>query len=206
MNHEIYNSINKKLKSQIISPRILLDKLRLIDEDSRKSSQYQDHNYLPFYYYLSRFIFPKNIVHIGLDLALPSCCFLQGSKSADFIFGFQKASNIFYSPRLAFSNIKLVKGKKFKLDYHYGNVNDVEFLQKIQKGFDLCMITEVFSNDQINEFLEIAWEYLNVDGFIVLDHITSNKNLGDIFKNFSKSKNKVFFEFETRYGVGIVQK
>lgn len=202
---EIFNSLNKKLKSQIINPRILLDKLRLISEDSRKSSQYQDPNYLPFYYYLSKFIFPKNIVHIGLDLALPSCCFLQGSKTVESILCFQKKKENFYSPRLAISNIKDVKGKKFEIDYYFGNINDVEFVKKLEKNFDFFLITEKFNNDEINELLDMCWQYLSLDGFIVVDHV-GEKSKKEIFSSFCKGKNRDFLKFDTRYGIGLVQK
>lgn len=203
---EIQSIVKNKLDNQLITSRVLLDRLRLISEESRKSSQYQDPKYLPFYYYLSRVVFPKNIVHIGFDLALPSCCFLQGSNSANSILGFQQISEKFYSPRLAFSNIKDIKGKKFEIDYYYGKINDLDFVKKLQKNFDLCMITERLNNDQINELLDICWEYLNLDGFIVVDHLKSNKSMGDIYRDFCKSKNKSPVEFSTRYGTGIIQK
>lgn len=202
---EIFSLLNKKLKSQIINPRILLDRLRLISEDSRKSSQYQDPNYLPFYYYLSKFIFPKNIVHVGLDLALPSCCFLQGSETVESMLCFQKKTQEFYSPRLAISNIKDVKGKNFEIDYYFGSVNDIEFIKKIERNFDLFLITEKFNNDDINEFLDTCWQYLNLDGFIVMDHI-NDRSKKDIFSSFCKGKNRSFMKFDTRYGVGLLQK
>jgi len=201
-----FNSLDKKLKSQIINPRVLLDRLRLIDDNSRKSSQYQDPNYLPFYYYLSKFIFPKNIVHVGLDLAFPSCCFLQGSKTTESILCFQKQKKSFYSPRLAISNIRDIKGKKIEIDYYYGNVNDLNFIKKLQKNFDLFMITENCGNDDLNEFLDIFWQYLNLDGFIVVDHIKSEKDKSKIFSSFCKGKNRSYKEFDTRYGTGLVQK
>lgn len=203
---EIQSTLSNKLRNQLITSRVLLDRLRLISEDSRKSSQYQDPKYLPFYYYLSRVLFPKKIVHIGFDLALPSCCFLQGSESAEEILGFQFASEKFYSPRLAFSNIKDIKNKNFFIDYYYGKFNDLEFIKKLQKNFDLFLITERLNNDQINELMDICWEYLNLDGFIVVDHLKSNKSMGDIFRDFCKGKNKPSIEFATRYGAGIIQK
>ena len=201
-----YSKINSKLKTQLISSRVLLDRLSLINQYSRKSSQYQDPNYLPFYYYLSRVISPISIVHVGFDLALPSCCFLQGSDSAKSILGLQVSADVFYSPRLAFSNIKKIKGKKFDIDYYCGKMEDVDFINKLQKNFDLFLITERVGAEKINEFLDICWEYLNLDGHIVVDHTKSDKDTGSVFKSFCKGKNRSFIEFDTRYGSGIIQK
>jgi predicted O-methyltransferase YrrM len=203
---EVKKKVESKLNSQIMASKILLDKLRLIDEDSRKSSQYQDPNYLPFYYYLARSIEPKSILHIGLDLALPSCCFLQGSSSVDRILCFQRESKEFYSPRLAISNIKDIKGRNFNIDYYRGKASDLEFANKMSKGFDIVLITEKVNSDQINETLDICWDYLNLDGFIVVDYVLSNRSIGDMFSSFCKSKNKPYFKFKTRYGTGITQK
>ena len=102
---DIEVGLKAKLSKQPISPRVLLDRLRMLDESSRKTSQYQDPNYLPFYYYLSKSIVPKSIFCFGLDLALPICCFLNGCETAKRILAFQKAGNSFYSPRVALSNI-----------------------------------------------------------------------------------------------------
>lgn len=203
---DIYKEINKKLNKQLMSPRILLDRLRLIDEDSRKSSQYQDPNYLPFYYYLSRFINPKSILNVGFYLGLPCCCFLQGSDSAEKMLGFQRVNKLFYSPRLALSNIKDIKRKKIEIDFYYGNMVDLEFQNKLTQKFDLIMLTEDMTNDQINECLDISWECLNLDGFLVCDYINSNKFIKKIFSSFVKTKNRDAFYFKTRYGVGIIQK
>jgi hypothetical protein len=203
---EIKDAIKVKLKNQLITSRVLIDRLRLIDEDSRKSSQYQDPRYLPFYYYLSRSIHPKSIVNLGLDLALPLCCFLQGADTAESVVCLQRASKDFYSPRLALSNIKDIKGKKINVDYYYGDVIDSSFIQKLEKNCDLVISTERINNDKINESLEVCWQYLNVDGFIVVDHIHSNESIGEIFRSFCKGQNRPFVEFETRYGTGLVQK
>lgn len=205
MSHDIFSSLNKNLKDQHIPPRVLLDKLRLISENSRKSSQYQDPNHLPFYYHLAKYVFPKKIVHVGLDLGLPSCCFLQGSKSTESILCFQKQNQEFYSPRLAISNIRDVS-KKLEIDYYYGNANDLNFIKKLEKNFDLFMITENCSNDDLNEFLDIFWQYLNLDGFILVDYVKSEKTKLEIFKSFCKGKNRDHKEFDTRYGIGLVQK
>lgn len=203
---EMHKEINSKLRTQLVTPRVLLDKLRLIDDDSRRSSQYQDPNYLPFYYYLSKFIQPKSVFHLGLNLGLPLCCFLSGCSSAERVFCFQRKSKQFYSPRLALSNIRDVKGRKFPLDYHFGEMVDREMEEKMRPGFDLVMITEKTNGDQTSEALDVCWDRLHLDGFLVLDHAGSNLDIGRIFHSFCKSKNRPFVSFSTRYGTCLVQK
>jgi hypothetical protein len=200
---DIHPILASKLKAQAIGPRVLLDKLRLIDESSRKSSQYQDPNYLPFYYHLGKLVQPKSLLHVGLDLGLPSCCFLQGSPQVERMLCFQRASKDFYSPRIALSNIRDVKGKRFDVDTYYGNVVDGDFIKKMSLKFDMIMVTENINGDKINETLDVCWEYLNLDGFLCLDHISETK---DILSDFCKARNRSLVVFGTRYGVGLTQK
>lgn len=196
--------LSRKIKNQLISSKILLDKLRLVDEDSRKSSQYQDPTYLPFYFHLAKFINPRSILQIGLNLGLEICCFLQGNKDVDSFFGFQNSDDDFYSERLALSNIKDIT-KKINLDYYYGKTHDSKFLQKT-KNFDLIIITEKTKFDEIRESIEICWDKLNIDGYLVMDYLNYDKKINGIFSDFCKSKNRDQSIFKTRYGIGIVRK
>jgi hypothetical protein len=196
--------LDLKLKNQLISSRVLLDKLRLVDESSRKSGQYQDPLYLPFYYHMGKYIAPKSILQIGLNLGLEICCFLQGSKSPQYFFAFQNNDGSFYSERLAFSNIKDIS-KKINKEFYYGSIFDDEFLSKL-KNFDLILITEKNNFDKIMDALNIFWNNLNLDGFLVVDYLDYDKKIKKIFLDFCKTKNREGIVYETRYGVGIVQK
>ena len=202
---DVSASLGEKLAAQTVPSRVLLDRLRLIDETSRKSGQYQDPNYLPFYYHLSKFVSPKSILHVGFDLALPSCCFLMGCPSAERLLGFQRSSAGYYSPRIALSNIRSVKGRKFSLDFHMGGIIDAEFEQKLSPGFDMVMITERRSGDQLVETLEVCWDRLPIDGVLVVDHISSD-HADDIFSSFCRGRSRPHSVLATRYGMGIVQK
>ncbi len=205
MIENLKKDIDKKLNSQIINSKILLNKIRLIDDNSKKSSQYQDPNYLPFFYYLSKFVKPKNLLHVGFNLALQSCCFLQGSETVNKVVGFQRKDSNFYSPRLAISNLKDVK-RKINIDFYYGNIIDLQFTQKLSDKFDLIIITENANEDITKESLDVCWNYLNLDGFLILDYLKGNYNLNLLFENFCKSKNKDYIVFKTRYETGLVQK
>lgn len=196
--------LDKKIKSQIISSKVLLDKLRLVDELSRKSGPYQDPMYLPFYFHLSKFITPKSILQIGFNLGLEICCFLQGCKSVEHFFAFQKDEGKFYSERIAFSNIKDIS-KKIKTDFYYGSILDDKFLSKLN-NFDLILITEKNDFDKIMDALNICWNKLNFNGYLVVDYLDYNKKIRKIFLDFCKINNRQGETFKTRYGVGILRK
>lgn len=204
MNLEFGLELNDKLKSQTISSRILLDKLKLLDEESRKTSQYQDPSYLPFYYHLGKFIKPKFVVQIGLNLGLEFCCFIQSCKSVDNFFGFQNKTEDYYSNRLAFSNIKLIN-RKINLDFYHGNLYDQYFINKT-KNIDFAIITEKNNFDYIKSALDICWNNLNLDGYLLLDYLNYNKKIEEIFYDFCKAQNTEGYVFRTRYLVGIAKK
>jgi len=203
---EIHEKVEDKLKNQLITSRVLLDRLRLIDESSRKSSPYQDPKYLPFYYYLAKAMEASSVLHIGFDLGLPLCCFLQGSASTGRTLGFQRRDKAFYSPRLALSNIKDIKGRKFESECYHGGVLDPEFHARLSRGFDLIMITERLNSDQLSETLDVCWNYISMDGFLVLDHAKADKFMGEVLSSFCKAKNRPLVFFDTRYGAGLTQK
>jgi hypothetical protein len=196
--------LNEKVNRQYVSSRILLDKLCLVDEDSRKSGQYQDPLYLPFYFHLNKFIKPKNIAQIGLNLGLETCCFLQGNDSVERVFGFQKNNDAFYSERLALSNIKSIS-KKIKIDYYYGQIYDDEFIKKISSCY-LIMINEKTNFDEIKNVIDISWQNLNLDGHLLMDYLHYDKKIEKIFLDFCKVQNRPSNIFNTRYGIGIICK
>ena len=205
---KLKQQISEKLKKQPVSSRVLLDGLTLVDESSRKSLQYQDSTYLPFYYYLSKFLPSKSLFHIGFDLGFPSCCFVKGSDYIERILGFQRKEEGFYSSRLAISNLKNSKSrnKKLEIDFYQGNIIDRLLTEKLSKKFDLIIITENAPDRIIREYLDVCWEYVNPNGFLVLDYLNANNKLNLVFENFCKSKSRNYAIFETRYKTGIVEK
>lgn len=203
--NDLENLLIEKLKNQLPS-RSLLDRLRVFDELSRKSSQYQDPNYFPFYYYLSKFISPKSLLQIGLNLGLHSCCFLKGNNSVENFLGFQNKSNIFYNNKLALHNLKDVS-KKINIDYYYGDILDDQFHIKLNKiNWDLVFINEQIENEEIRKILDVVWNSMSLDGCLVIDYVTYSKNIKELFVGFCKSNNRDYILLPTRYGTGIVMK
>jgi hypothetical protein len=199
--NDFSKDLNNNLNSQYISPKILLDKLRLLDEDSRKSAQYQDPFYLPFYFHLSKYIFPKNVLQSNLNLGLEISCFLQGNKTIEKFFGFQNYTEEFYSNRIAFSNIKSIN-KKIALDYYFGKIYDLV----LDYNFDLIIVNEKSNFDKINDMLNIFWNKLNLNGCLVMDFLSYDKKIKNIFLDFCKSNNRQPVLCKTRYVTGIVIK
>lgn len=202
---KIESDIRDRLAKQPISSRVLLDRLRILDESSRRTSQYQDPNYLPFYYYLSKFISPKSVLNVGFDLGLPICCFLTGNSTTERALAFQPADKSFYSPRIAISNVTDVR-PGIILDYYYGKILDGELESKMSKGFDCVIVSSKMNPDDLNDIMEISWRHMNLDAFLVVDHVSSNPKEGDIFRSFCKAKSRPAVVFPTRYGVGFTQK
>lgn len=197
-----YKQIEEKLGKKLISSRVLLDRLRILDESSRKSSQYQDPENLPFYYYLGKFIKAKSFAQIGLDLGLEFSCYLQGNNEVEYFLGYQKLLDKYYSKRIAFSNIKDIN-KKIKADYYDGLI-DEKFLLKII-NFDIVLINEKKDFDFIKNCLYLFWKKLNKNGILLVNYINEEK-IKNIFYDFCKIENLEFKIFNTRYKIGIIQK
>lgn len=199
---ELKKSLEDSLNKQLISPRILLDNLRLIDESSRKSGAYQDPLNFPFYYHLGKYLKPKKLMNFGLRLALNTCCFLRSCKTVEEIFGFEKVGSEFFSPRLAIANIKDLN-KKIKINFYFGYLEN--FISDI-KNVDLVLCNDQLDQEEMQKSFEMIWDSLNSDALYVVDYVDSNKNVNNAFKSFCSIVNRNPTFIKTRYGIGIVQK
>jgi len=202
---ELKKKLDERLAKQF-SPRVLLDNLRLIDEASRKTSAYTDPLYLPCYYHLGALIQPKNIIDIGFRLGLFSSCFLKSCKTVKHIFGFQEKTEEYYSCRLGKANVLQI-AKKVKIDIHVGTTLDEEFITKLHGNkWELCFINQEAGYDKHMSYLDLVWPQMELDGFIVMDYITRHQPAKRAFFDFCKSKNREPVAFQTRYGLGIIQR
>jgi len=202
---EIYRQIVAELNKGIVTPRILLDRLRVSDEVYRKSSEYQDSRYVPFFYHLGKFISPKNLFQLGVSLGFPICSLLQSCESVEKIFLFQPRSNQFFSPRLAISNIKdYFKGD---LGYSYGHFTDVEFTENFDKGnWDFAFVNVIATLDSYRNYLDLIWQQMPVGGILAVDYLSSYQESKEAFSIFCKIVNREPVVFDTRNGTGLIQK
>lgn len=197
--------LNKELDTQAISGRVLLDRFRLIDEDSRKTAPYLDHRYAPFYYHLGKHIQPSSMVEIGFSLGLLSSSFFLSCKSVKLFFGYKKNEEEFPSTRIGKANIKSVfKGIS---KFYIGNLLDSEFSNIFSPNqWDLIILNDETVYDKHLEYLDAVWSNVSEHGFIVAEYIDRHTPARDAFLAFCESKNRKPVIFETRYGTGILQK
>ncbi len=205
---ELKKELDSAVSKSMINTDMLIGRLKFMDLKSKKSSQYADSKYLPPYYHLSKFISPVKIVQIGFDLAFPLCCFLKSNNSAKEILAFQPKGDddSYYSERLGISNLREIK-KEIEINFYKGGVFDIDFQNLLsQKKWDCFFINEKYGKfDSIKENLDLSWDNLNDDGFIILDGIM-HKKVNKLFKDFCKIRNTFGIEIKTRYGLGIIRK
>jgi len=182
-----------------ISARALLASFRFLTEESRLTGAYQDPLYFPFYYYLGQKVDAKNLIEWNFNLGLYGGCFLKGNDTVENMFSFHEKTEEFYSSRIGISNIKNHYHKNFEICE--GTIDEAQE-RLAQDSWDVAIVNgEVSRKEQISR-LEILWEHIKLDGLIVVDYISSNCG----FEDFCHIKNRVPVIFDTRYGIGIIQK
>ena len=195
--------IDTDLQRAAVSSTVILDRLCVVNEETRKSSSYVDSNYIPFYYHLGKYITPKNLLEIGVNLGFFSSALFKSCKSVENYLAFQSSTTSFFSKRLMFSNVK--SSYKNNFDYYMGSTEDVAFHEKVNfTKWDLVFLNEERYYDKYAEVLDLAWDNLSETGLIVMDNVITNTASRDAFTSFSKNKNSKIFK--TRYGTGVVSK
>jgi len=202
---EIKSAIEAKFKKNIPS-HIFLDRMRLIDEDSRKGFAYNDPTYIAFYYWLGTLLETKALIEIGFRLGLLSGSFLRSCKTVKYFLALQEIKgNEFYSERLGRSNIKDVYKKDLYI--HVGGLDNDVFESKLKScEFDLAIINEESSYDRHRLYFDLLWPQLASGGIIVVDYLKRYKPSATAFKDFCISKNIEPTYVKTTYGVGLIRK
>lgn len=197
------DTLQKKLASGLMPGRILLDQLKFLDENSRRSAAYCDSKYVSFYYYLGGLIQPKTFLEIGFNLGLLGACFLKACKTVEEYQGFQQIDETYYSPRLGTANIK--NNYKGSMDVYVGSFS--EFIPKIsEKLWDLTIINEEASFDRHLLCFDLVWQQMPLDGIMVVESLNRHLPTKEAFLSFSSGKNREPTLFKTRYGTGLLKK
>lgn len=199
------NNLTNDLKKSLVNSRVLLDKLKLIDEDSRKSGAYLDPTYSGFYYHLGKYVEAKNVMEIGFNLGLLSSCFFLSCKLTENFVGYNKNYAHRIVAKMGRANVKM----RFKgnIDVYCGDLFDKELDDIIgSKKFDLVLINDEVSFDDHLKYLDFAWGLLEEDGLIVQDYLAKHSLGNSAFSSFASSKSRKILNLATRYGVGILQK
>ncbi len=198
-------SIEKDLVKKLIDSRILLDRFRVIDESSRKTSAYTDPYYIPFYYHLGKYVFPKKMFEIGFRLGLFSGSFLTSCKTVEKFVAFQQhQENIFYSPKLGCGNIKKTYTNDF--NYHVGEIFDKPFEKMLEGKWDFVIINEELNYEKHRTYFEFVWERMELDGIIIVDYVNFHGPVKTAFQDFCKIVNREPVICKTRYGTGLIQR
>lgn len=202
---EIKVYIENKLKKNLPS-KIFLDRMRVIEEDSRQSLAYNNPTYVPLYYWLGTVLNTKTLVEIGFRLGLLSGNFLRSCKTVNYFLGLQEiSSGVFYSDRLGKSNIKDVYKGGFYI--HTGNCNDDLFETKLKSlEIDLVIINEEVGYDRHRLYYDLLWPQMAQDGIMVVDYLKRYKPSATAFTDFCISKNREPVYINTDYGVGLILK
>lgn len=201
---KIIDQLNIDLNNNIINGKVILNKFRMIAENSRKSSAYYDHRYAPFYYHLGKYFKPESFFEIGFNLGLLSGSFLSSCNTVKYFFGYNEVEHDL-SLRLGKSNIKLAF--RGQADFYLGKTFDKEFLDKVgARRWDVILIDKKLSYDRSLEIFEVAWENLKNEGFMFVEHTIDQKTTLTSLKDFLDSKNRTFLNFDTRYGTAMIQK
>ena len=190
--------LKNKLSSSVINSSILLSKSKIFNSYFKETSEYKDNFYFPFYYHLGFQTNPKKVCQIGSKLGLIGACFLQSNKNVeDWIIMDEIEEAVNSSINLIKSNIKTHS----KVNVDCININNS--LKNIDMFFDMCMLTDNFSEEKTKIYLEFLWSHLNKEGLLVIDYI-QNGFMKDLFEEFCQIKNRIPVYFKTRYGIGIV--
>jgi len=204
MVNDIKDFLEKELKKQLLSGRVMLDRFRVIDEESRKSSVYNCTKYVQPYYHLSKLIQPKSMVEFGFKLGFFSASFLKGCKTVSNLFLYQEQMQGF-SQKLGIANVR--DNYKNIIFCHVGSIFDDRFLVNFKKNkFDLAIINEELSYDKHRDYLDVIWDQLNSDGLIAMDYINRQKACKEAYFDFCKSKNRPETVVDSRYGIGLIMR
>lgn len=197
--------LKSKIDKAAVPSHVLLDKFRVIDEYSRKTAAYTDPRYAPFYYYLGNLIKPESFAEIGFRLGLLSGSFLKSCKTVKTFFAFQPKIEGYYSNRIPLANIRSIYKKD--MWFYHGLPTDEEFVDILARlKWDLVTINDEGNYDSHRQYLDVAWDNLAANGFIISDYAISHKPAKDAYIDFCKMKNREPILLKTRYGVGIIQK
>jgi len=197
----MFNEIEKELNKNIISTRQLTYNFKFIDNNSKKTTKYNDDIYIPFFYHLGKFIEPLKVFELGINLSFLSSVFFKSCKKTEYFLGFQQKSKSYFNTNIARSNLAINYNNKY--DIYCGELSDEEFLLLFNKKFDLIIINQEYNYDKMFEITEEFYlNKLNKNGFFVFSDLTK-KNIFDIFKNIVKSYNPTHTVVNHKIGVII---
>lgn len=196
------NLLTEKFEKGLMTTGVLLGNAKLVDESSRQSSPFIDPSYLPFYYYLGCQVAPERVSQIGTIGGLPALCFLQGCKTVKEWNAAQEKVEHLIPENIIISNIMM------KIGGGHGSLtagSKLHILKSMVRPCDLALLTDWYDEADTEDYLNLLWENLSDEGLLVVDYINQDATKA-AFEKFYRVKNRQPMLFNTRYGVGILQK
>ena len=203
---ELRDKVTHDLAKKIVTTRILCNKCRLLDEASRRSSAYTDDTYIPFYYHLGKYLQPKSVFRFGFDLGLMVSSFLQNCGTVERLLVFQPMTEAegYTAWKLGAKNIRDVYDGYFEV--YAGKFSDPQFQERLLPGWDLVMVNTETDYDDFRYVLDVLWERVQPQGWMVVDRVAEGAAGNHPFHDFCKVRRLEPVIIETRHGVGIVTK
>lgn len=199
---ELKNKIDFDLSRGLVDPRVLLGKYIVVDEAVRKGTQYQDPIYMPFYYYLGKYITPKTMLEVGFGLGFASGCFFQSNPNLDYFFAIQPEPQEYYTPRFGIKNIK--KHYKGKLDIFAGDIISCSDIIAAN-SWDAVLFNQKLTYDTTRLYLELIWQYMSDDGIMVVDNLLE-ETTKKAFLDFVRIVQRDYLVINTRYQTAAIRK
>ena len=200
---ELKKTLESDIAKCLMSPQILLRKFNMLEEAARDAFISLDPTYFPFYYHLGKYLKPKNMVEIGFGLGINSGCFMSSCETVKEFFAFEGNTDG-YAWRMGRNNILKIN-PKMKFELGIGDFR--EFIPNISaKKWDLVLFNIPMAYDEYRYILDILWDSLNLDGYMVVDKIMSEDVCQKAFKDLHKGRNKEYIKLKTLYGSGIIRK
>jgi hypothetical protein len=193
---EYFKKIEDNLKKGSITTDVIIPNVKLLNFSSKNSPEFNDFNYLPFYYHLGNYLKPKKVIQIGSKLGLVGACFLKSCKTVEewTIYEDFNQNYRFVDSNLRLNGCKNILFKNIKKDEVENN-----------KNTDIAFLSEKFDNEKTVIFLEFLWNSLKNDSYLIVDYIKDDQ-ISEIFQNFYFIKNRKPILFNTRYGLGILKR
>lgn len=200
--------LRQQLNAGLINSDVILSGAKLVGDTDHESTSFRDPRYLPFYYHLGKQLQPKVVYQIGAKLGLVGAAFMKSCKSVTDWIAMDEDRN--HRAMVITSNLRLNENPAYRTtEYQSGYMGLNDSMLDIKNehteafpGCDMSFLSEDFGKDRYLRHLNFLWMILKPEGLLVADYITAN----DAFHEFCRVKNREPMIFETRYGVGIVQR
>lgn len=189
--------LKSKITNSFMRSETLLGMVKILDRSSRETPAYNDPKYLPFYYHLGTQCTPKRVIQVGSKLGLIGACFSQGCKTIERWLAIDEYSD---NPphNIILSNLRMYS----EANIAYRLFDNGLF---VDNDADLCLLTEKYSLAATERYIELLWKSLRSEGLLVVDYIHDEATKKS-FTEFCKVRNREPVLFDTRYGLGVVNK